>query len=181
MTTADLRRCGWANGVLPSGDERSQHKMKKNPKVLVVDDDKDFCQTLCQIISSSGYECIMAYDGTSGIEIAESARPDVIVLDIKLSAEDGFTVYKRLRLLAQTRDVPIILISGYYDGEVKDGLLFIRKPFHPDVLIGHLSDIVGRKKAKVGEKPLRVKLSRPPVGEAAADDQGLESFFDISW
>ncbi len=121
--------------------------MSEKPKILIVDDDKDFCGTLSEILSSAGYECIFAHDGISGVTVAHRSEPDVIVLDIKMPAGNGLSVYNRLKLSMHTRDIPLIFISGCYEGEIK-GELFIRKPFDPDDLIAHLKEVLNQNTSK---------------------------------
>ena len=115
--------------------------MTKARRILIIDDDKDFCRTLSEILNSAGYECIMAHDGVSGINVARAENPDAIVLDIKMPAGDGLSVYNRLKLSSQTRNIPLVFISGYYQGDIK-GELFIRKPFDPDELISYLKEVL---------------------------------------
>ena len=115
--------------------------MTKEPTILIVDDDKDFCKTLAEILTAAGYECKFAHDGVSGVAVAHRVKPDAIVLDIKMPAGDGLSVYNRLKLSIHTRDIPLVFISGYYQGEIK-GELFIRKPFDPDELIAYLKDVL---------------------------------------
>ncbi len=121
--------------------------MGKKPKILVVDDDKDFCATLSEILTAAGYECILAHDGVLGVTSAHRIQPDAIVLDVKMPAGDGLSVYNRLKLSAQTRNIPIVFVSGYYQGEIT-GEFFIRKPFDPEQLTAYLKEVLTEKKPK---------------------------------
>lgn len=125
--------------------------MSEKPKILIVDDDKDFCGTLAEILTSAGYECIFAHDGVSGVAVAHRVKPNAIVLDIKMPAGDGLSVYNRLKLSIHTRDIPLVFISGYYQGEIK-GELFIRKPFDPDDLIAYLKEVLVESASKVNSE-----------------------------
>lgn len=118
--------------------------MRRTSRILIVDDDKDLCMTLSDLLHPVGYECTCAHDGISAVTLAHRFRPHGIILDIKLPAGDGFSVYDRLKLSTHTREIPIVFISGYYDGEIK-GEIFIRKPFDPDELIGHLRRILSEE------------------------------------
>lgn len=121
--------------------------MSNKHKILLVDDDKDLCHTLCEILNAEGYEVNMAHDGVSGVILAHKVRPDAIILDIKMPAGDGLSVYNRLKMSTHTRDIPIVFISGYYQGEIS-GELFIRKPFNPDELIAHLKEVLKERATK---------------------------------
>ncbi len=124
------------------------------PKVLLVDDDKDFCRTLSEILDSAGYEIGLAHDGIEAVTVAHGMQPDVIVLDIKMPAGDGLSVYHRLKLSSHTRDIPLVFVSGYYQGEIR-GEIFIRKPFDPDELIRHLREMLSQTQAGTKGKPAR--------------------------
>jgi len=125
--------------------------MAEKSRILIVDDDQDLCNTLSDILSAAGYEVSSAYDGIAGVMLAHRFEPDVIILDIKMPCGDGISVYNRLKLSSYTRDIPIIFISGYYEGEVTADL-FIRKPFDPDELIAYVKDVLREKTAKAVRK-----------------------------
>jgi CheY-like chemotaxis protein len=125
--------------------------MTKARRVLIIDDDKDFCQTLSEILHSAGYECVMAHDGISGVTTARAENPDAIVLDIKMPAGDGLSVYNRLKLSSKTRNIPLVFISGYYQGDIK-GELFIRKPFDPDELISYLKEVLRERLSMINRE-----------------------------
>lgn len=125
--------------------------MGKKSKILIVDDDKDFCGTLTEILNAAGYESIVAHDGISGVTLAHEIEPDAVVLDIKMPTGDGLSVYNRLKLSLHTRNIPIVFISGFYQGEIK-GEFFIRKPFDPDDLIACLKEILREKVSKADSR-----------------------------
>ncbi len=114
------------------------------PRILVVDDNEELCDTLCDILSSAGYESTSAYDGMSALALTHRISPDVIILDIKLPGGDGLTVLDRLRLSSHTRDIPIIFVSGYDQSWIR-GEVFLRKPFDPDELLAHVKEILAKK------------------------------------
>jgi len=58
--------------------------MSAKHKILLVDDDKDFVDTIRTVLESSGYEVVAAYDGGGCLESAKAEAPDVIVLDIMM-------------------------------------------------------------------------------------------------
>ncbi len=124
------------------------------PKILLVDDDRDFCRTLSEILNSAGYEVGLAHDGIEAVSVAHQMNPDLIVLDIKMPAGDGLSVYHRLKLSSYTRDIPLVFVSGYYQGEIR-GELFIRKPFDPDELIRHLKEVLAETRPESARKGVR--------------------------
>ena len=66
-------------------------------RVLVVDDNRDAADTLCRILALYGYEVRSAYDGAAALEVCESFRPHVAVLDIGMPVRSGYEVARELR------------------------------------------------------------------------------------
>ncbi|HSJ52631.1 MAG TPA: response regulator, partial [Anaerolineae bacterium] len=81
-------------------------------KILVVDDEIDIVGWLKHFLTHSGYEVAEAYDGIQALEAVRQDRPDLILLDLKMPRMDGRTTLRRLREQAETRDIPIILLSA---------------------------------------------------------------------
>lgn len=79
-------------------------------KILIIDDEKNICLTLNQILSDEGYEVITANTARTGLQLAEESDADIILLDVKLPDLNGIEVLSKLRKSqAQT---PVIMISG---------------------------------------------------------------------
>ncbi len=82
-------------------------------KVLLVDDDREFVEANTLVLENNGYEVIAAYDGEDGKDKALEAKPDVIVLDVMMETnEAGFKVARWLRGREDTKDIPIIMLTG---------------------------------------------------------------------
>jgi len=82
------------------------------PRVLVVDDDRDLCDLLCDFLVEEGYAVTKAYGGQDAIDSARHSTPDAVLLDLLLPDVSGVMVGRALRELAGARDVPIVIISG---------------------------------------------------------------------
>ncbi|GAQ24901.1 DNA-binding response regulator [Tepidanaerobacter syntrophicus] len=103
-----------------------------NEKILVVDDEKPIVDILKYNLSKEGYNVLTAYDGDEAIEIALKEDPDLILLDIMLPKQDGFSVCKKLR---EKLTSPILMLTAR--GEEVDKVLglelgaddYITKPF----------------------------------------------------
>ena len=78
-------------------------------KILLVDDEPTFLETLAYNLRSSGYEVITAADGVSALERAQADAPDLVVLDLMLPELDGLTVCRSLR---QISDTPILVLTA---------------------------------------------------------------------
>jgi len=66
-------------------------------RVLVVDDNRDAADSMRMLLEASGQDARAAYDGASALEVAESFRPEVILLDIGMPSMDGYQVVRALR------------------------------------------------------------------------------------
>ncbi len=82
-------------------------------RVLIVDDNPDGAKSLSLILSLSGHDTRTAFDGLEGIELAESFRPDLILLDIGLPKLNGFETCRRIRQKPWGKDMFIIAVTGW--------------------------------------------------------------------
>lgn len=113
--------------------------MKKNSKILVVDDNDDIAGALVMLLNRSGYEADRAYSAEECMFKVEEEHPDLILLDVFLSGGDGREVCRKLRLRPDTADLPIIMISAHPN--MQEPALaagangFVSKPFAVDDLL----------------------------------------------
>lgn len=106
---------------------------KLSKSILVVDDDKDIVKTIKGNLELDGYEVLSAYDGRTGLHLAKTTRPDLIILDLNLPDIDGI---KACEIIRREFDFPIIMLTAR-DG-VSDKVLglecgaddYIVKPFN---------------------------------------------------
>jgi CheY-like chemotaxis protein len=82
-------------------------------RVLVVDDNLDAADLFTEGLRAAGHEARSAYDGLSGLRIAEELTPDVAFIDIGLPAMDGYEVAQRLREAAPGRRILLVAVTGY--------------------------------------------------------------------
>ncbi|HKO30584.1 MAG TPA: response regulator [Nitrospiraceae bacterium] len=79
-------------------------------KILVIDDEPGIRDLLDTLLSRKGYDVILAEGGQKGLEIFRRARPDVVVLDLKMPGIDGLTVLQQVRSLNPNQ--PVIILTG---------------------------------------------------------------------
>ena len=103
--------------------------------ILVVDDEPDILELLDTTLKFKGYRVATARNGQEALEVIQREHPALIIADILMPTMDGFSLVHRLRLDAQTRDIPVIFLSAtYVTLEDKDFALtigvtrFIEKP-----------------------------------------------------
>jgi pilus assembly protein CpaE len=138
-------------------------------KVLVVDDDLNIQRVLVFTLKQEGFEVHVASDGQAGVEMAESVKPDLILIDVAMPKLDGYAATQRIRAAEEAgHHIPIIMLTAEADVEQRvKGLRAgadddIVKPFHPLELIARIKALLARssgtKVAKAGTE--RVTLGR---------------------
>lgn len=117
-------------------------------KVLVVDDSWTELTMIVAPLRNSGFEVVTAVDGDEAMEKVFKEHPQCIVLDVVLPKQNGFQVCRRLKSLAASRHIPIILLSSKSTPLDKSwGLrqgadLYITKPFNEDELVASVRGLV---------------------------------------
>lgn len=89
-------------------------------KILVVDDEREVCELYCKILSKEGYEPISAFNGREALDKFKSENPggvDLVILDYHMQEMNGLEVLREIRKI--DKDMPVIMISGSSDSEVK--------------------------------------------------------------
>ena len=117
------------------------------PHILIIDDDKDICNPLSKYLGQNGLRCMVAADGKEMDHKLASAKVDLIVLDIMLPGEDGFSICRRLR---ETARIPIILLTAL--SEETDRIVglelgaddYLAKPFNPRELLARIKSVLRR-------------------------------------
>ncbi|MBN2460474.1 MAG: response regulator [Candidatus Cloacimonetes bacterium] len=80
--------------------------------ILVVDDEEDAQVFIENILDEDKYKIISAWDGVTGYKEAVTQKPDLIILDVQMPVQDGFTTYRQLKENAATSDIPIIMLTA---------------------------------------------------------------------
>jgi DNA-binding response OmpR family regulator len=143
-------------------------------KVLIVDDDRDLLHALNIRLSASGYDVVLATDAISGISVARKEKPDVIILDIGLPGDDGFTVIERLSSLDPDTHIPTIILTGrdikrYMDRIVKARVQsLLRKPVDNNVLLATID-----KALRVSGRPIQKRELPPERGPSSSGKKVL--------
>lgn len=102
-------------------------------KILVVDDDPDILEAIQLILISQGYDCQVSPKGNETYQKVAEYKPDLIILDVLLSGNDGRKICQILKGYPQTQQIPIIMISAHPSAKntVKEcgANSFVPKPF----------------------------------------------------
>ncbi|MBR6812327.1 MAG: response regulator transcription factor [Oscillospiraceae bacterium] len=139
-------------------------------KVLIIEDEKSIVDILRFNLEKQGYTTCEAYDGQTGLEMALSEKPDLILLDLMLPKMDGFEVCRRLR--EKDNDVKVIILTARE--EENDKVLgleigaddYITKPYSTRELMARVKANMRRTTAAQSESAAPNKLT---VGEISID------------
>jgi DNA-binding response OmpR family regulator len=121
-------------------------------KILVVEDDQDLADMLNSYLRVQGYEVVIANWGEEGIQTAQTGRPDLLILDIRLPDIDGFEVARRLRADRKTSKIPIIFLTERRERNDKLAGLelgaddYITKPFDVQEMRLRVRNVLKRSK-----------------------------------
>ncbi len=81
-------------------------------KALVIDDDRDHRETVSAVLRTAGWDVEAAEDGVAGLGRVPQARPDVILLDVRMPNLDGAGVLELLRSTPHGKAIPVVLVTG---------------------------------------------------------------------
>lgn len=115
-------------------------------RILVVEDQEDNRRIVRDLLTSAGYEMIEATTGEDGVALAESERPDLILMDIQLPGLDGYEATRRIKANPALRAIPIIAVTSYaLSGDDVKALQvgcddYVTKPFSPRALLGKIRE-----------------------------------------
>lgn len=117
-----------------------------SPLVLVVDDDPDILDAICDILEGEGYRVARARHGLEALERVEEEQPSIILLDLMMPVMDGLAFAQVLRQREFSPRIPIVVISA--DGNPQKAAAvgaqgFLAKPFDIDALLSQVSHMSG--------------------------------------
>ena len=114
-----------------------------NKNVWIVDDQQDILDVVQIVLENEGFSVKTFLNG-SFVQEAHQEKPDMILLDILLSGEDGRELCRQLKSKKETSNIPVVLLSAHLNASNTyrecgaNG--FLEKPFHLDDLIGTVKD-----------------------------------------
>ena len=139
--------------------------MTNKIKVLIADDNKEFCAQCSALLRTYGYETVVApKDGFRVVELVEENQPNIVLLDVFMPRLDAIGVMKTIRE-SQISVQPLFMMMSTFDNPVLERELlnsgasyYFLKPFDTDVLVERIVQISGYKKADILDLPGAGKL-----------------------
>ncbi len=139
--------------------------MTNKIKVLIADDNKEFCAQCSALLRTYGYETVVApKDGFRVVELVEENQPNIVLLDVFMPRLDAIGVMKTIRE-SQISVQPLFMMMSTFDNPVLERELlnsgasyYFLRPFDTDVLVERIVQISGYKKADILDLPGAGKL-----------------------
>ena len=116
--------------------------------ILIVEDDPKSMTLTKDMLRVSGYTTLQAVDGSQGVELAKSAKPDLILMDIMMPKKDGYSACHDIKANPTTKNIPVVMLTavGY---ELNKKLAesvgangYVTKPFTRQGLIDAISPLL---------------------------------------
>ncbi|MDJ0747212.1 MAG: SpoIIE family protein phosphatase [Xenococcaceae cyanobacterium MO_167.B27] len=173
-------------------------KVKKNPVILVADDEQSTRVLLSLILQEENYQIIEATNGVDCINKYQENQPDMVLLDAMMPVMDGFTCCQKLmEIQAQESNfsdfyqVPILMITGLNDQKSVNRAFevgatdYVTKPIQPSVLCRRLRHLLEAKWAEAAvresEQKYRIVVNNLKEGIFQLDPQGKLTFLNLAW
>ncbi|HXY42244.1 MAG TPA: response regulator [Vicinamibacteria bacterium] len=118
-------------------------------KVLLVDDSPTSVFMERMILRKGAFDVVVAADGQEGVDKAVAERPDLILMDMVMPRMSGLEAVRELRARAETRDIPIIMVTTRGEGDnVEKGFAsgvndYVTKPIDGVLLLAKIRDCLG--------------------------------------
>lgn len=125
--------------------------------LLLVEDNEDNRIIYCTVLRHLGYNVLEAQDGVQAVELARSAQPDLILMDISIPRMDGWEATRLLRSDPRTSAIPIIALTAHALADDRERASkvgftsYLAKPVEPRVVVAEIRRWIGDGSAK---KPL---------------------------
>jgi CheY-like chemotaxis protein len=124
------------------------------PSILVVDDNEDNANIIRDYLEARGYPISVAYSGDEAMEMFESVKPSIVLLDVMMPGRDGWQVCREMKASPMGRDIRIIMVTALQDWMDKRQAIetgaddYVEKPFE----LATLAKVVERNAAQLAQK-----------------------------
>ena len=129
--------------------------MERRPKILLIDDDVDFVEATKIVLEKEPYQIMVAHNGDEGVKKAREEKPDLILLDVIMPVEDGFTAAEHLKKDSALSQIPVVMLTAFsskgqetaiprsrgFSLETED---YLEKPVTPEQLLAKVKQYLKR-------------------------------------
>ncbi len=122
--------------------------MSEKLKILVVDDNEEFCRNVTDILELKGYEVVSTYDGFKGLEAVKENGFDLVLMDVKMPAMNGVETYKKVKEIVPA--TPVIMVTAFaVEDLLREALTqgaygSLKKPIDFDQLLELITQATGK-------------------------------------
>lgn len=170
--------------------------MSKKARILVVDDNEEFCQNMKDIVELQGYEVLTAHDGFQALELVRQDGLDLVLLDVRMPVMNGVATFKGIRQIAP--QLPVVMVTAYAVEEcvreaLREGAFgFLKKPLDFELLFAVIEntffkgalvlvvdddrDLCANMKDVLSDKSYRVSVAHDG---STAIEKAWQSDFDV--
>ncbi|MGA1843526.1 MAG: sigma-54-dependent transcriptional regulator [bacterium] len=149
----------------------------KRIKILIVDDDPEIIWILTEALQEEGYQIFSGDCGKAGLKIVKAEKPELVLLDIKMSDMNGLEVLEKIK--EQAKNTAVIMLSAH--GETKmvvqamqfGATDFVTKPFDKDELLITINKVLERRELETQFESLKKKLKSKSEYEDFIGDSNL--------
>ncbi|MBK8429978.1 MAG: response regulator transcription factor [Chloroflexi bacterium] len=117
-------------------------------KILIAEDEKDIRDLIMLTLQFSGFEVVSARDGAEAVELAPTAKFDLIMMDVRMPRMTGYEACREIKKMDGMDQIPVIFLSAKgQETEVQEGIeagavAYVLKPFAPDQLIRKINEVL---------------------------------------
>lgn len=144
-----------ANAYIGMYDETTFYdkviRFLRNATIVIVDDDAQVVKMLKTLFEKEEYRVYAVPDGKRGLEIIQTQKPDLVLLDVILPEMNGFDVLQQLKADPATEDIPVVMLTvKNQDKEIQEAINlgavdYITKPFHMGLVLRRIKTILGKQ------------------------------------
>jgi DNA-binding response OmpR family regulator len=138
-------------------------------RILFIDDEPEILKAVKFYLEDEDFEVHVAEEGNKAVQLAETLRPDLIILDVMMPVMDGIQVCRQLRSRSRTRLIPIIFLTARETVEDKikgleaGGVDYITKPFNNQELMARIKAHIRRSQEEISSHPVTGLPGAPVV------------------
>jgi DNA-binding response OmpR family regulator len=117
-------------------------------KILIAEDERDIRDLIEFTLRYAGHDVVKAANGAEAVELAPQAKPDLILMDVRMPRMTGYEACRALKDIDAVKDIPVVFLSAKgQESEMNVGLDagaydYILKPFAPDQLTLRIAEIL---------------------------------------
>jgi DNA-binding response OmpR family regulator len=117
-------------------------------KILIAEDEPDIRELITLTLQFNGFDVVSTRDGAEAVEVAQTDKFDLILMDVRMPRMTGYEACRQLREIESTKNIPVIFLSAKgQEAEVQAGLAaganqYILKPFAPDMLAKKIQEVL---------------------------------------